>query len=949
MSDAKRPIKILLIENNPESGRTRAEQIRLFEHPKRQYDVVLARDETEARDLIDGQAFEFMLVDLLLKEGSSAENISEIGDEHVDDPENGAWVTRRLLDHHREVHHEKPQDPRQLRPIIYSAARLEEHEADRIRVKILCLGAYDFMSRAPREMEDVLLSLGDMCDLQEEMNRVKEGKGWVSTVINNLGVGISIIGKSSCKIWYCSPKNAVYSGLDPNRFHDGVCWHEYYDLRGLHVPDPESPAFMVMDSTLCPYPRKRDHRCITRRYPFKKLDRSCSHPSGIGEACPTAGELLNSYTNCRLLPIRREDLKWVHVIAAPIWSEDGKRVIGAVETVIDFHDSYQAYWDRQLLAGEVSAEEMLEPALHIAQWLGYARAQLFRLSGGRKELVPMTHVDSREPLVDFKARRFPVTSSLVTAALNSPGPHEAIHAGPGLAGEEVNRTEGQQYLELVLRDAGTDDVLGTLVVDNVGEAGDENRHAFTKEDLARLRPVARYAAHILTLQSRFDQQSALQRREHDLRDLDLRADIEQTDTAEKPLREQAEALRCFLTEQLAHLLEKEPDVVGFHFRFRQPDGSLRLYRESDPYTQYAKQKDIAPGDRDSLSALCFREKRMQLKVEAQEEPGLLSFRRAIRESSLSPAEKQKALAWCDSIRALGCFPIYFGSRGIGVLAVQSRAADLFASRSADYMSDICNLVARILGPVAQEEDHYDFRENAAYAFYGPASTIRDIAETRWAHEDDPAKRAPVEGEYALAWLLVTKATNFLMARRGAPPRLPQSKAVDAQSLWRRWCAIFRGMSEYSRKSIDLVLHEAGPNPILTGVELRTDEMLLTEVVYNIFENAWKACSGTVRVEVSLAEDGLVIDIKDDGQGINDAYIEESSDSGGLMTRRGASRIWEGGHSDFEIDTTQGAGLGLKFSKRHADLLGVALHAFAHGGINGGAHFRIVIPVQRTNS
>ncbi|NQT17271.1 MAG: hypothetical protein HQ582_31240, partial [Planctomycetes bacterium] len=846
-----------------------------------------------------------------------------------------------LLHRHREVHAELPDDPRQLRPIIYSEAHPDDRDADRIRTKILCNGAYDFISRAPEEMQEVLRSLGDMCELQEEMYKVIRGESWISRVMNNLGVGISIIDRN-WKIWYCSPQNVRFTGLDPQEFHDNVCWVEYHDLRGAVVHCPECPSTMVLKGHLCADPKARRYRCITDKHPFDGMhkrpfvdhEKACAHIGCIGNRCTRAGRPLESYSNCRLLPIRNqyvEELRWVRVIAAPIYSRDGERVIAAVETVVDLHPVYQGYWEGQLLAGELSAKQMLEPALNIVNWLGYPRCQVFRTTEKAQELVGVAEIGGQLDVTEFEGHRLPSSEHLASSRADPPAGDEAVVRGRSAGTDRLGREFCSEYIAYTLRDPDDKDVIvGTLLVDHVTDRNAPTTRTYEQEDLERLRPVAKYAARILMLEKQYEDREASRRQARDLRELEKHAKTREKELEGTPLQEQAEALRVFLAEQLLNnLLGKELDVTGFHLRFLQDDGSLYLYREHDPYATLAKKQRIPPTDPHSLSAECFRQNGMRWRL-AQEDLTLRQFPGRIATSDLSPAHKQAALSWCDRIQSLGCFPIFLGNRGLGTLAVQSRAKDFFESKSVGYMVDVCNLVARILGPVTQKQDHYRFWENAAYAFRGPASNMLDIAQTHWMYETDPEKRELAEGGLALAEYLFTRANNFFLETEAAGSMPRDLRDERLGRLWDRWCAIFRGTSQYGRKVIGLDILDDQVGLELNDVTVHTDPTLLTEIVYNIFENASKACRTRVCVAASFRGNEFIVDVKDDGKGISDTAFET---------------MWEGHHEDYEIGAHRGYGLGLKWSKSHADRIGVTLCAAPKGGINGGAHFQIAIPVN----
>jgi len=215
-----REIQILLVENDHDSADTRKENIELFGNEGNasyEYHVTIAETEAKAIDLIEHQRFDFLLVDFLLTGNQPGSDV--ITESDVDDPANGSKVARRLLDYHRRTWQERPDDVQQLRPIVFSAILGEGEEAERVRVKILCDGAYDFISRDPEDINTLLRSLGEMCELQEEAYRIADGKSWLGQVLQNLGCGINIIGRN-WKIWYSSPRNLEYSGTRRDKFHD---------------------------------------------------------------------------------------------------------------------------------------------------------------------------------------------------------------------------------------------------------------------------------------------------------------------------------------------------------------------------------------------------------------------------------------------------------------------------------------------------------------------------------------------------------------------------------------------------------------------------------------------------------------------------------------------------------------------------------------------------------
>jgi len=917
------PIRVLLLENDLRSGRLRAESIESEKYNNRPYSVQLAHDESQAARLIEASRFDFLLADLLLEPGTQGSLSNTITDGDVDNPANGSKVAMRLLHYHRETHRERPSDPRQLRTIIYSGADIaRDADGDRVRVKILCDGAHDVISREPEEMRVVLRSLGDMCDLQEELTRLLDGTSWLSKIVQRLGCGISIIGRS-WKIWYCSARNAVYTGLDPTQFHDRVCWHEYFGLSGLDMFCPECPSAIVMSRQTCGTRGRRDGTRGNEPYPFSAADRSRSDPDSMcDESCP-GGLGLTSYTNCRLLPVRGT-LRWVHMTASPIRSGDGERIIGAVETVLDMDEFYRAFYEREQLAGRVALKDMLAPAMAIAQWLGYGRSRVFRLSGDDKELIGLSgpQIGAGGGLEGY---RCPASETIVRQLSSQGGAEDRVtdsrvDTGPGLLGREAPG----QYMEFALLHPTTGSVVGVLVVDDLGTVP---TRAYHENDLAKLRPVADYCARVLAVERDRQHSQSLERHAATLRFLESVCSDHLANRSAAPRKLLIEELRSVVVQHLQAVLPHEPGLVGFHVRFLfREDGCLHLFSGIGPYLRLAS-TTVAVDDHHSLSASAFRERKSHIVYDAVTHPPFVALRSRLLAAG---SQDQELLKWCEEVRVLGCFPIVWGESVLGTLTVAAWTTDFFSTESLRFLEEVCLFIARTLGPPHQQLERDEFLENAGYAIRGPASNLADIASMIWMREEDPTRIEQMQGLYALAQYLSARADSLAFGADLASHVPPiKSTNIALGDLWQQWCAIFRGLCGYGAKSVEVDISDTTLRHSLTTTRICGDASLLTEILFNIFDNARKACRTTVWVTASCRGPMLSVSIDDDGVGISPGVYDT---------------MWQGHHVDYEIDAPRGFGLGLKWSKRLADALGVSL-TVSRQGSKGGAHFEILIPIM----
>jgi hypothetical protein len=905
---------VLLLENDLRAGELRAQMLNIEQPHDERFMVDVAKDEKEAINLINKKRFEFLLVDLLLKEGSSASIQTIITDEIVDDSMNGSKVAKRLLEYHRKIHREKPTAPRRLRTVIYSGAVLPRgYEGQRLKVKLLCDGAHEVVSCAPQEMKNVLRSLTDMCELEREMKETISGQNWIGKIVKHLGCGISIIGRN-WKIWYCSPRNARFSGYDLNTFHDQVCWREYHDFRGLFCPCPGCPAATVMTKSRQVY--------------------DCDGLMSLKMDVKGAGtRSLSSSENCRLLPVRDGELKWVYVIASPILSKD-KRLLGAVETVVDMNKQYEAFHSVKMLRGDTKIEDRVKPALRIVQWLGYRRVRLFNLSEDGKDVVGVAQLGDGLRMKCFEGHRFSSSQSAISLSATPSAQDFIIRSGPGFEADVFGKEHCKEYVEFVLRDMSNRNSpgapIGTLVIDDVKEAGAECNRIYEREDIERLKPVADYVANVLTAYRKMRRDQAFIRYAQSLRSLESFLDKKPAAPVDMSVEKQAQKLQKALIGKLTTIFKKEPYCKGFHARFVSGDGGLNVFGGFGPYSQFARPVKLQ--DQSSLSARCINEKRFLL-VDVKEElcPSFEEFKARTPETS-------NQRAWCNNIRVLGCSPILWGNIEIGALAIQAEAPDFFSPDAKQFVKDICNIIARVLGPIQQEYDYYTFWENAAYAFRGPASILCDSIERQWLFERDQTKIEDHERRLALAKFLFIKADTFHFETGQTGEMTPERTIESLPALWKRWCAIFSGFIHCGRKTVNLELPNDQTISEFSNFDINSDIQLLTEIIFNVFENAWKACKKMIRIGAQIDDGHLIIRFEDDGDGIRDeayAYMRADPISGNRRF-----------HLTFETGAIKGSGLGWKWSKRHADMLDVRLIPFQKGTLTG-ATIEVRIPITKS--
>jgi signal transduction histidine kinase len=149
----------------------------------------------------------------------------------------------------------------------------------------------------------------------------------------------------------------------------------------------------------------------------------------------------------------------------------------------------------------------------------------------------------------------------------------------------------------------------------------------------------------------------------------------------------------------------------------------------------------------------------------------------------------------------------------------------------------------------------------------------------------------------------------------ARPRKPDLGLVDAAVVAGE---VVRLAAQSGRGSDVRVLHE-GPEG---GIEVQADAAQLRQILWNLVRNAIQASSAgaTVRVRVERRAGAVVIEVSDEGQGIDDATIDQLFDA-------------------FFTTRTHGVGMGLAVVRRIVDDHRWRIEV--DGGQGRGATFRVI--------
>lgn len=170
---------------------------------------------------------------------------------------------------------------------------------------------------------------------------------------------------------------------------------------------------------------------------------------------------------------------------------------------------------------------------------------------------------------------------------------------------------------------------------------------------------------------------------------------------------------------------------------------------------------------------------------------------------------------------------------------------------------------------AAQDAQRRFIEDAAHQLRTPLAGLAAQAERALVARDAGAMRQALQQVNESSWRLTRLANQLLTLASAVPGHEPRRDfvAVDLAQLVRRVCA--QWVPEALRRQIDLGL-EAGEEP----VRIQGDELLLTELLNNLIDNALRyGAQPGGRVTVRLGGTPPVLGVEDDGQGIPEAERE----------------------------------------------------------------------------
>ncbi|MCW2614097.1 MAG: sensor histidine kinase [Frankiales bacterium] len=219
-----------------------------------------------------------------------------------------------------------------------------------------------------------------------------------------------------------------------------------------------------------------------------------------------------------------------------------------------------------------------------------------------------------------------------------------------------------------------------------------------------------------------------------------------------------------------------------------------------------------------------------------------------------------------------------------------------------------------------ERSRANLVSTVAHELRSPLTSVKGFTATllaKWERFNDDQKKLMLQTVNADADRVTRLITELLDVSRIDAGRLEMRKqVVDLPAAIRRTVA---GRVASGESEDRFIVRELGELP-----EMWVDPDKFQQVIGNLVENAVKHGDGTVTVTMAPLEDGAVITVSDEGEGIPEA-----------TATRVFTRFWRGG------DRRGGTGLGLYIVKGLIE---------AHGGSvavgrasSGGAEFRFVLP------
>ncbi|HSM37605.1 MAG TPA: ATP-binding protein [Longimicrobiales bacterium] len=242
------------------------------------------------------------------------------------------------------------------------------------------------------------------------------------------------------------------------------------------------------------------------------------------------------------------------------------------------------------------------------------------------------------------------------------------------------------------------------------------------------------------------------------------------------------------------------------------------------------------------------------------------------------------------------------------------------------------LVAVLNGMLTRLESAFEgqrrFTADASHELRGPLTSLRGEVEVALRREREPAEYRRVLGSNLQEVDRLTRLAEDLLtlARSDAGVMQPRLEATDIGGLAR---AVVDRLAPRARDK-DVRVEVAA----VDDLEAIVDPDLIERLLWNLVENAVKFTPAGGRVDVRVTRNGLrlLLEVRDSGPGLPDGDAE-----------RIFERFYRGDVARTHGGDAAGTGLGLAIVRAIARAHGGEALALENSG--GGAHFRVILPVQ----
>jgi GAF domain-containing protein/signal transduction histidine kinase len=284
------------------------------------------------------------------------------------------------------------------------------------------------------EIIDIVESLDDMRELERQLCDPNAERGWLQSIISDLGTGIVVMDRSYRVLYVNDEAKRL---VDENAQVGGICWAEFY---GANKQDEYCSICPVLD-------------VFEERKPQNDVKISAS------------GE------------------KYIEISATPLKS-NGK-IIGAIKTVVDVTKREQLRQMESAIAGTLNLDERLEVILQGIQPLGYDRVRLYLLSSDRKALKGKVEIGGvgKKPFKEIQLLLDEDKYSENTLRKKKPFIYKGDEHGPKPVCYEPLDKGNSPWIDIPL--LGEEKPIGMISVDNK-----HSKKPFDKSDLKRLMPFA---------------------------------------------------------------------------------------------------------------------------------------------------------------------------------------------------------------------------------------------------------------------------------------------------------------------------------------------------------------------------------------------------------------------------------------------------------------------------